>query len=64
MNMTVKPPAVTEPARLIRYVDPHEIGGDLCHYDEEHNLILVNKELFEELTPQEKKRVLRTRRSL
>ncbi len=53
------------PARIMRYVEPGTLPGKnlLCIWDQANNLLVINRELFEQLTPVQKSQTLRTQRT-
>lgn len=53
------------PARLMRYVEPGALPGAglVCVLDPTKNLLIINRELFDVLTPTEQSQILRTQRT-
>jgi hypothetical protein len=53
------------PPRLMRYVEPGTLPGRdlLCVYDYANNLLIINQELFAQLSSVDQSQVLRTQRT-
>jgi hypothetical protein len=54
------------PPRLLRFVDPSGVPSSdtLAIYDKPNNLVIINKQLYDQLTPVQKHTTQRTQTSL